>query len=50
MNRKTFKANESYSFSRYFELPFTLDDILLDLGCTIARHQVAASSASDDEG
>ena len=37
MNCKILKESESYSFNRYFELPFTLDDILLDLGCTIDR-------------
>jgi hypothetical protein len=37
MTRRILLPGESYSFSRYFEMPFTLDDILLDLDCTIDR-------------
>lgn len=34
-SRRILKAGESYTFSRYFELPFTIDDILAELDCTI---------------
>ncbi len=35
--RRILKAGESYTFSQYFELPFTIDDILLELDCTLER-------------
>lgn len=31
------KSNESYTFSKYFELPFAPADILADLGCSFDR-------------
>jgi len=34
---KVLDPNESYSFSKYFDLPFSPEDILADLGCTIER-------------
>ncbi|MEH2071711.1 MAG: hypothetical protein V7K47_26760 [Nostoc sp.] len=36
-SRRILKAGESYTFSRYFELPFTIDDILPELNCTLER-------------
>ncbi|HEY9820653.1 MAG TPA: hypothetical protein V6D35_07715 [Candidatus Sericytochromatia bacterium] len=36
-SRRILKAGESYTFSRYFELSFTIDDILAELDCTIER-------------
>lgn len=41
MTRKILKDGESYPFSRYFELPFTLEDILLELNCTLHRTSIA---------
>jgi hypothetical protein len=37
---KILDPNESYSFSRYAELPYERDDILADLGCTISTQQI----------
>ncbi len=34
---KVLNPNESYTFSRYFDLPYSPEDILADLGCTIER-------------
>lgn len=34
---KVLDPNESYTFSKYFDLPFSPKDILADLGCTIER-------------
>jgi hypothetical protein len=34
---KVLNPNESYTFSKYFDLPFNPEDILADLGCTIER-------------
>lgn len=34
---KVLDPNESYSFSKYFDLPYSPEDILADLGCTIER-------------
>lgn len=34
---KVLDPKESYTFSRYFELPFAPQDILADLGCTLER-------------
>jgi len=34
---KVLDPNESYTFSKYFDLPFSPEDILADLGCTIER-------------
>jgi len=34
---KVLNPNESYTFSRYFELPYAPADILADLGCTLER-------------
>lgn len=31
------KPEENYTFSKYFELPFDPEDILLELGCTLKR-------------
>jgi hypothetical protein len=41
MTRRILKAGESYPFSRYFELPFTLEDILLELDCTLCRTPIS---------
>jgi hypothetical protein len=34
---KVLDPNESYTFSKYFDLPYSPEDILADLGCTIER-------------
>ncbi len=36
-NLKVLSAEESYTFSRYFELPFAIEDVLADLDCTFRR-------------
>lgn len=40
------KPNESYSFSQYFDLPFTLEDILAELNCTTERKKLLFSESS----
>jgi hypothetical protein len=37
MQPKVLDPNESYTFSKYFDLPYTPQDILADLGCTLER-------------
>jgi len=32
---KVLNVNETYTFSKYFDLPYAIEDILADLGCTI---------------
>lgn len=34
---KVLNPNESYTFSKYFDLPYNPEDILADLGCTLER-------------
>ncbi len=34
---KVLNLDESYTFSRYFDLPYAPEDILADLGCTLER-------------
>lgn len=34
---KILDPNQSYTFSKYFDLPYSPEDILADLGCTIER-------------
>ncbi|MGI0495364.1 hypothetical protein ACN4EG_26600 [Alkalinema pantanalense CENA528] len=34
---KVLNPNESYTFSKYFDLPYAPEDILADLGCTLER-------------
>jgi hypothetical protein len=34
---KALDPNESYTFSKYFDLPYSPEDILADLGCTFER-------------
>ncbi len=34
---KVLDPNESYTFSKYFDLPYSPEDILADLGCTFER-------------
>lgn len=34
---KVLKADESYTFSKFFELPFEIEDVLADLGCQFTR-------------
>ncbi|MDZ8187818.1 MAG: hypothetical protein RMX96_23580 [Nostoc sp. ChiSLP02] len=46
-SRRILKAGESYTFSRYFELPFTIDDILADLNCTLERKNLTLPESSD---
>ncbi|MEB3337030.1 MAG: hypothetical protein VKJ46_06180 [Leptolyngbyaceae bacterium] len=38
---KVLNPNEAYTFSRYFELAFDIEDILADLGCKIERAPLA---------
>lgn len=37
---KVLKPDESYTFSKYFELPFDIEDVLADLGCTVTRRDL----------
>jgi hypothetical protein len=37
MSRQTLKAGVSCSFSQFFDLPFTIEDILAEFDCTIHR-------------
>ncbi|MFN6565143.1 MAG: hypothetical protein RMY28_035825 [Nostoc sp. ChiSLP01] len=46
-SRRILKAGESYIFSRYFELPFTIDDILAELNCTLERKNLALPESSE---
>jgi hypothetical protein len=46
-SRRILKAGESYTFSRYFELPFTIDDILAELDCTIERKNLTLPESSE---
>lgn len=34
---KVLDSNKTYTFNRYFDLPFIPEDILADLGCTLER-------------
>jgi len=46
-SRRILKAGESDTFSRYFELPFTIDDILTELNCTLERRNLALPESSE---
>ncbi|MBX9254928.1 hypothetical protein H1Q63_13390 [Desmonostoc muscorum CCALA 125] len=46
-SRRILKAGESYTFSRYFELPFTIDDILAELNCTFERRNLTLPESSE---
>lgn len=46
-SRRILKAGESYTFSRYFELPFTIDDILAELNCTVERKNLTLPEYSE---
>jgi hypothetical protein len=37
MSRQILKSAVSCSFNQFFDLPFTIDDILAEFGCTIDR-------------
>ncbi len=37
MQPRVLDPKESYTFSKYFDLPYTPQDILADLGCTLTR-------------
>jgi hypothetical protein len=41
MQPKVLDPKESYTFSKYFDLPYAPQDILADLGCTLERTDVA---------
>jgi hypothetical protein len=41
MPSRVLNPNESYTFSRYFDLPYAPQDILADLGCTLERTDVS---------
>jgi hypothetical protein len=48
---KVLNPNETYFFSSYFDLPFTLEEILVDLRCTLERvdqETLPYTEASDD--
>jgi hypothetical protein len=46
MNRpRILQPNQSYTFSKYFELPFSPEDILADLGCTYNRERLQLPTA-----
>lgn len=47
-SRRILKPGESYPFSRYFELSFTIDDILAELNCTIQRTNLTLPQSSED--
>ncbi|NEP30176.1 MULTISPECIES: hypothetical protein [Moorena] len=38
--RRILKAGQPYSFSQYFDLPFTLEDILAEFDCTFVRSHI----------
>ena len=46
-SRRILKPGESYTFSRYFELSFTIDDILAELNCTIERQDLTLPESSE---
>ncbi|AUB38025.1 hypothetical protein COO91_03982 [Nostoc flagelliforme CCNUN1] len=46
-SRRILQVGESYTFSRYFELPFTIDDILAELNCTIERKNLTLPESSE---
>ncbi|MFM2063547.1 MAG: hypothetical protein RLZZ507_3218 [Cyanobacteriota bacterium] len=46
-SRRILKPGESYTFSRYFELTFTLDDILAELNCTVERKNLTLPEYSE---
>ncbi len=37
MQPRVLDPKESYTFSKYFDLPYAPQDILADLGCTLER-------------
>ncbi|NJN32733.1 MAG: hypothetical protein HC824_21730 [Synechococcales cyanobacterium RM1_1_8] len=39
------QSDESYSFSRYFELPYAIDDVLAEFDCSVERGTVALPQA-----
>jgi hypothetical protein len=39
--------NESYTFSKYFELPFAAEDILADLDCTLIRTRLTLPRSTE---
>jgi hypothetical protein len=43
---KVLDPGETYTFSRYFELPFDIEDILADLGCQIERSPLTLPRSS----
>lgn len=45
--RRILKTGESYTFSKYFELPFTIDDILAELNCNIERNNLVLPQYSE---
>jgi hypothetical protein len=46
---KVLNPQESYTFSKYFELPYAPEDILADLGCTLERTDREALPHSRDD-
>ena len=44
---RVLNLNESYTFSRYFDLPYAPQDILADLGCTLERTDVVTLPYSE---
>lgn len=42
---KILDPNQTYTFARYAEMPYERDDILADLGCTIASERLSLSQS-----
>lgn len=45
---RVLNPDESYTFSKFFELPFAPEDILADLGCTLLRKRLELPHYSGD--
>jgi hypothetical protein len=43
---KVLKADETYTFAKYFELPYAIEDILADLDCAIDYQTLALPQSS----
>jgi hypothetical protein len=46
---KVLNPQESYTFSKYFDLPYSPEDILADLGCTLERTNREVLPRSEDD-
>ena len=43
------QADEADSFSRYFEMPYAIDDVLAEFDCVVERGAIALPQANDLE-